>query len=157
MKPRKTLPKRDTFTYFVEGEFPTMNEFIAAAYAHRQQGARMKATFTDVVKFALTGEDRVDLTLPLSVEFIWYRKNALSDLDNISFAQKFVLDGMVRAGIIPEDNIKVITEIRHRMGAVDQRDVGVAITFTTDAVKSESNLPSSAATNANRSTALCQR
>ena len=123
--------KRDNYTYFIEGEFPTLNEYIHAERSHRQAGARMKAAFTDVAAYAMNEEEPVDLAPPLSVEFIWYRKNALSDLDNVSFAQKFVLDGMVRAKIIPNDSIKYISEIRHRM-AIDEHDTGVAVTFTTD-------------------------
>lgn len=41
--------------------------------------------------------------LPLFLEFHWFVKDRRKDKDNIAFAKKFVLDGMVEVGLIEND------------------------------------------------------
>lgn len=43
---------------------------------------------------------------PVVLHFTWYMKNDKKDLDNVAFAKKFVLDGMVQAGILYDDSHK---------------------------------------------------
>jgi len=45
--------------------------------------------------------------------FVWYNKDKRIDADNQSFAQKFILDGMQKAGLIANDNAKTILAIYH--------------------------------------------
>lgn len=40
--------------------------------------------------------------------FRWYCKNQKKDPDNISFAKKFILDGMVKAGVLENDGWKQV-------------------------------------------------
>lgn len=118
-------------TFFIAGEFPSLNEYIAAERGHRQAAAQMKRDFTSVAQYAVTGEEPVDLRPPMSVTFVWYRKNALTDLDNVSFGQKFVLDGMVKAGIIRDDNMNMITKLTHEC-MVRPQETGVLVSFVSD-------------------------
>ena len=39
----------------------------------------------------------------VSLAFRWYEENMKRDIDNISFAKKFILDSMVQSGIIESD------------------------------------------------------
>ena len=45
---------------------------------------------------------------PIRIHFIWHEKNKKRDLDNISFAKKFILDAMQECGRIQNDNPKYI-------------------------------------------------
>jgi hypothetical protein len=86
---------------------PTHNEFIKAnnrAANNRNcfDGAKMKRDATAVCAW----EAKAQLK-PISgiceYMFIWYEPNKKRDPDNISFAKKFIFDGMVTAGIISND------------------------------------------------------
>ena len=48
---------------------------------------------------------------PIELQFIWHIKNKLSDLDG-KFP-KNIIDGLVRAEKIPDDNVKYIQKITH--------------------------------------------
>ena len=41
---------------------------------------------------------------PVRVSFLWVEKDKRRDLDNIAFAKKFILDGLVSAGVLENDN-----------------------------------------------------
>ena len=51
---------------------------------------------------------------PATIRFTWHVKNRKSDPDNIAFAKKYVLDGMVKAGIIPDDTHRYIKGFEDR-------------------------------------------
>lgn len=44
------------------------------------------------------------------IEFTWYEPNKRRDPDNVVFAKKFILDGLVRAGILENDGWRIVTE-----------------------------------------------
>lgn len=48
------------------------------------------------------------LDQPLHFHFTWYCPNKRKDPDNISFAKKFILDGLQVAGVIENDGWKQI-------------------------------------------------
>lgn len=43
------------------------------------------------------------LPIPSTLHFHWYRKNKKVDPDNIAFAKKYILDGIVAAEALPND------------------------------------------------------
>ena len=51
---------------------------------------------------------------PTNFEFNWYLKNRRKDKDNVSFAKKYILDGMVDAGLIENDGWKQIGDWKER-------------------------------------------
>lgn len=53
------------------------------------------------------------------VDVFWYRKDKKHDPDNIYFAIKFILDGLVKAKAIPNDGRK---NIRHIHNYIEQSD-----------------------------------
>ena len=52
----------------------------------------------------------------IKVEFTWIEPNKKRDLDGICFAKKFILDAMVNAGVIPNDNQRYIKGFRDNFG-----------------------------------------
>jgi Holliday junction resolvase RusA-like endonuclease len=48
---------------------------------------------------------------PVTIHFEWYRGNAKSDPDNVDFARKFILDGLVEAGILRNDTCREIRRL----------------------------------------------
>ena len=46
---------------------------------------------------------------PVTVRFTWVEGNRRRDIDNVAFAKKFVLDGLVQAGVIGNDTPQYVT------------------------------------------------
>lgn len=96
-------------TFTIPGELPTMNEIVAASKKHWSSYANMKKDYTFLVYIhaqKLPNFNYVD------VEITWYCKNKKKDKDNISGGgTKFILDGMVQAGVVGNDGWKNIGNI----------------------------------------------
>jgi Holliday junction resolvase RusA-like endonuclease len=90
-------------TYEVRGKLATLNDHDKANRANRFVGAKMKKDMTDLVTYQLLG--KVKITEPCTVSFHWLYSGK-HDYDNIRFACKYVLDGMVHAGVLPDDSQK---------------------------------------------------
>ena len=84
-----------------DGAFPTLNEYIASLNNNRYGGNDMKQTYTEMVRLQCLSATK--FPTPVSLDFHWYVKDKRKDPDNIVFAKKFILDGMVKAGVFPND------------------------------------------------------
>ena len=88
----------------IEGRLPSLNEYISAMNKNRYIGNKMKQEYTNLCCFfAKNGGYRKQFEKPVFIEFYWYEKNKKRDKDNIVFARKFILDGLVKASIIRND------------------------------------------------------
>lgn len=109
----------------IPGELPAMNEIIAAAKSHYGRYSTMKRTNTEAVAWRAkeAGLRRVDRAV---VRCTWYAKNRRRDPDNIEAGVKFILDGLVEAGVLSNDGWKQIAGIEHTF-RVDANDPRVEI------------------------------
>lgn len=53
------------------------------------------------------------MTYPIGLKIKWYEQNAKRDIDNITFAVKFILDGLVKSGYIENDSQRYVKSIEH--------------------------------------------
>lgn len=90
-------------TYFIGKNLAKLNEHDSANRANKFGGANLKKKMTELVAGELEGK-RV-ITSPVKLGFVW-GYSSKHDFDNIAFARKYVLDGMVKAHILPNDNQK---------------------------------------------------
>ena len=107
----------------IEGRLPGLNEMIDAAKSHYGAYASMKQTYTDMVAWLakkLPTYKRVDLVIT------WHEPDQRRDPDNIMAGQKFILDGLVAAGTIPNDSQKYVRGIMHRF-EVDRQNPRVEV------------------------------
>ena len=44
---------------------------------------------------------------PIALKITWYEKNKRRDVDNITFATKFIQDALVKCGVIENDSQKL--------------------------------------------------
>jgi Holliday junction resolvase RusA-like endonuclease len=91
--------------FIVKGRFPSFNEYTLANRANRYAGADMKKKAELRVIEAIKDQlPDMHIKSPVFVEITWVEGNKKRDLDNICFAKKFVLDAMVKSGLIENDN-----------------------------------------------------
>lgn len=85
---------------------PSLNEHDKANRGNKFGGARMKKKATYLCETYIKKAMNQGFELegaPSSFKFSWYVKNRRKDKDNISFAKKYIFDGMVQAGLIDND------------------------------------------------------
>lgn len=89
--------------------FPSLNDYTNACRSGWQAGNSMKADNTEIVSniAELTHQPRWDV--PVKILFRWYEEDSKRDIDNVAFAKKFILDGLVKANVIENDNQKFVT------------------------------------------------
>ena len=98
----------------IPGRLPGLNEIIDAAKQGKgkyQPYSIMKEEHTSMITWIakmLPKYERVELIIT------WYEPDRRRDPDNIMAGQKFILDALVQAGVIPNDNQRYIAGITHR-------------------------------------------
>lgn len=103
-----------TYKFTIPGELPTLNEIIAASKKGRggyQPYAEMKRE--NDLQVALSARSVKRSFEKIDLKITWYCKNKRKDKDNIMAGTKFILDGIVQAGLIPNDGWGQVGTISH--------------------------------------------
>jgi Holliday junction resolvase RusA-like endonuclease len=104
---KSSLSDMGKVTCEIQMRLPSLNEYINACRANRFQGSKMKKGLErDIGVFLARLPEFVH---PVRIHFHWIEENHRRDLDNICFAKKFILDAMVKAGKLKDDNRKCVT------------------------------------------------
>lgn len=116
----------------IKGRLLSLNEYINAERTNRYKAAQIKRDVEERVTIALvdateagTLHSHID---PCELWITWIEPNHKRDLDNISFATKFIQDAMVRAGVFPDDNTNFIRLLHHTV-AFDPNNPRIEITI----------------------------
>lgn len=91
--------------YTINGTLATLNDHDKANRYNRFAGAKLKKEMTELVAWQVKGKPKI--TKPCVLSFSWYISSKC-DYDNICFARKYLLDGMVKAGILKDDSPKYV-------------------------------------------------
>ena len=110
----------------IDGEFETLNPYINAERGNRYAAAKIKSAETLRVELSARFMPQVT-EYPVIIHIEWYRSNERTDPDNVDFARKFVLDGLVKAGILRNDTCKEISRLVADVRQSDQPCVIVNI------------------------------
>lgn len=87
-----------------------LNTYIQAERGSRFAASGIKKEQTDLVYWACKVQKVSKVTnYPVTIKFTWYSKNKRKDIDNISFAKKYILDGLVQAMVLEDDSRKFVT------------------------------------------------
>lgn len=93
--------------FTINMKLPSLNEYVAVCRTNRFKAAKYKANIESQIEFFLTKMPKYEN--PIKINFHWIEKNKKRDLDNICFAKKFILDAMVKAGKLKNDNRNHVT------------------------------------------------
>ena len=114
-------------TIYIPDEFTTFNNYILAERTNLHHGASIKKVETRRVMYWARNIKPIE-NYPVTIYFQWVRKNTRTDPDNIAQAKKYVLDGLVAAGVLKDDAWKYISGF-HDTFAIDQKSQGVIVTI----------------------------
>lgn len=86
----------------IPGELMDLNTYVNIERANRFGGAKAKENQTAICqRYAQQQLSPVDY--PVWVRFLWITPDKRKDPDNVAFAKKFIMDGLVNAGILEND------------------------------------------------------
>ncbi len=86
---------------------PSLNQYINECRKNKYAGANMKKTVDRDIGYYINKLPKYES--PIKIHFIWIEENKRRDLDNVCFAKKFILDSMVKAGKLKDDNRNFVT------------------------------------------------
>ena len=110
-----------------------LNEYTKANRTSAAVGAAMKrkneAFVLDAIRDA--GLMGVHFEEPVKLFFRWCEQNRHRDLDNIAFAKKFILDALVKAEVLKNDNWTWVQGFTDPFSVVKNIEPCVHVTITT--------------------------
>jgi hypothetical protein len=89
------------------GEFTSLNDYIDAERSNKYIAASIKKSETGRVWAECRNLPAVR-EYPVVIRFDWYTQDLKTDADNVDFAKKFILDGLVKAGVLAGDQRKYV-------------------------------------------------
>ena len=115
--------------FTIQGRLDGLNEYTTANRTNRYKGSDMKKRNQNAVKYAILGAKlQKAYKYPITLKITWYEPNKRRDIDNITFATKFILDELVNSKIIEDDSQKYVTEISHQV-LVDKEKPRISSTY----------------------------
>lgn len=94
---------------------PTLNQQITDARSNKYKSAAVKAQWTDHIAASALAQykeqqnkQEVAPLTTVKLEFFWHYININSDADNLAGAAKYLMDGLVKGGILTDDSLKYI-------------------------------------------------
>ena len=94
---------------------PTLNELNNIHYRVR---AKRKEYWSKLIEKECAAQ-KIKPVAKVSVTFEFYLPDKRRrDLDNFGFAAKFILDGLVNAGILTDDSYKEVSELHFLVGGI---------------------------------------
>lgn len=114
----------------IPGELCDLNTYINAERRNRFIAAKIKKEQTEIVQHLTKGLKLTNKAIfPLKLTSVWFTKNLRKDADNLTFAKKFILDGFVASGLLPDDSRKFVRVWCDEDILVDKNNPRVEITI----------------------------
>lgn len=126
-------------SFEIHGKLPSLNEVINENRTNRYAGAKLKKDIENIICIAIKNAVRNGslgaIEKPCTVHIRWHEKTRRRDADNIQSSQKFILDALVKCGILKNDSRKYVTQIYHEI--VDGNENKIVATLETIKNKEE--------------------
>lgn len=128
-----TAGMADELRFFVPVRFPSLNELIGAANHNRFDGGRMKKEYTGIAEScarrAALEEGWTAPEGPVTIEITWVEQSRRRDQDNVTAGQKYLLDGIVAAGVLLDDSQRYVPQPSTNKITFDKDNQGVWVTI----------------------------
>lgn len=102
----------ESIKFTITGRLDGLNDYVLANRQNKYAGANLKKTNEKAVIFAIERQKVPKwYNYPITLKITWYEPNLRRDVDNVTFAVKFILDAMVKSGVIENDSQKYVSAI----------------------------------------------
>lgn len=91
----------------IDMKLPSLNDYVRVCRANAFQASKFKKDLERDIGYYIQKLPKFDN--PIKIHFHWIEGNKRRDLDNIAFSKKFILDAMVKAGKLKDDNRRFVT------------------------------------------------
>ena len=99
--------------FIIYGRLSSLNEYIRACRSNVYQANELKKdNEIRVIQGARAMKLSKVYKYPIKLKIAFYEPDRRRDVDNVSFAVKFILDGLVKAQILQNDSQKHVSEIQ---------------------------------------------
>ena len=95
----------------IQGSLMGLNEYIKLSRNNKYESAKAKKIQEKTIMLYIKKCELKPITNPVNIEICWYEKHNRRDIDNIIFASKFIMDALVKGGILIDDSRKYIKSI----------------------------------------------
>lgn len=105
------------YRFEIDKRLMGLNEYTRLNRENKYKGNQAKKREQAYIMWCIK-EQLGDLKLdkPVIGRFTWIEENKRRDLDNICFAKKFILDALVNAEVLVDDNRKIVTNFTDSFG-----------------------------------------
>ena len=97
-------------------KLPSLNDYVEACRTHWSKGASFKKKIERDIIFEAKASKIQRITGPCVVYIDYQEKNKMRDVDNVYSANKYVLDALVTAGVLENDNPKCVRDVKNSIG-----------------------------------------
>ena len=118
----------ESITFFLDFQLPTLNEMIRTARGNKYAAAAQKKKYTDLVAMEIMVQTMRPYFAAISLDLTWIETKKKRDPDNCFGGVKYILDGIVAAGIIDDDDRDHVASITNRIAVGDSRGVVAIVT-----------------------------
>lgn len=116
------------YKFEIKERLPGLNEYTAYNRTNRFAGANLKKkTEEHIYYYILEQLKNIKINKKVFIKFTWVKENGKRDLDNICFAKKFILDALVKAGVLKNDNKSHISGFIDKFEYADKSKVIVEL------------------------------
>ena len=117
--------------FTIQGRLDGLNEYTRANRANAYKGNSLKkknerVVCIGIVEACMQGKLHKIDKYPIELKITWYEPNSRRDIDNITFATKFIQDALVKKEILQNDSQKYISKISHEV-TVDKNNPRVEV------------------------------
>ena len=119
------------YKFEINQRLPGLNDYTKECRTNKFAGAQMKKKIEyEIWLYIMQQLKGVSIKNPVFITFTWVEENGKRDLDNICFAKKFILDALVKAGILENDNKSHISSFTDKFEYADKSKVIVELEET---------------------------
>lgn len=114
--------------FTIHSRLPSLNDVISDNRANRYKGAKLKKDTEALIIAEIKTQKVQPVTdYPVEVFIRWVEPNRKRDVDNIQSSKKFILDAMVKAGVLVNDSQKYVAQVHDFVEVGDSTKVEVEV------------------------------
>jgi len=100
--------------FIIYGRLDGLNEYTKSNRSNKFKGNATKKDNEKIVSAYIRAHKlRRVYNYPVALKITWYEKDKRRDVDNITFATKFIQDALVKCGVLENDSQKYVNRVIH--------------------------------------------